>query len=389
MKIKLNDNFSLLSQKYLFSEMRDRVEGYKSNGESRKIISLGIGDVSLPISSFVADEMARAARGMSTKKGFRGYGDTRGDKKLREKIVSRYACRGVELDIDEIFVNDGAKGDLGNINDVLGDNEVVICNPVYPVYFDSAIISGRRVKFVFANVENGFLPTPNQLYKKPYVIYLCSPNNPTGAVFSKDDLQKWVDFALESGSLIVFDAAYESYITDESLPHSIFEMKGAKECAIEVCSLSKMAGFTGIRCGWTVIARGNPIYKLWERRQGAKFNGASYISQKGAIASLSENGMRECRQNIEYYMKNARLMSDFLKRKHVDFVGGVNAPYLWVKCPNKMNSWQFFDFLLNKSQIISTPGVGFGNAGEGYVRFSAFAELNDTLEALSRMDEIL
>lgn len=389
MKIKLNENFTHLSEKYLFSEISDRVERFKASGKGKSVISLGIGDVSLPISRIASLEMARVSLGLGFKSGFHGYADTLGDKDLRRAISSRYAGRKIELGIDEIFINDGAKSDLGGISDVLGEGEALICDPVYPVYLDCAIISGRRVRLLSANEENGFLPTPDGLPDSPFVIYLCSPNNPTGAVFTREALQKWVDFALESGSLIVFDAAYEAYISDKSLPRSIFECEGARGCAVEVGSFSKMAGFTGIRCGWTAIAKENPIRKLWIRRQGAKFNGASYVSQRGALASLSKVGARECQKRIDYYMKNASLLADMLNKKGFSFVGGLNAPYLWVKCPNGMLSWELFDLLLNEAQIVVTPGVGFGAQGEGYIRLSAFADRKSTLEAITRINCIL
>lgn len=386
MKININENFLRLNEKYLFSEINERVNAFKASGAGERIISLGIGDVSRPLAPSVASAMAETSRRMATQEGFKGYGDCCGELALREAISSKYAKRGVGLLPSEIFISDGAKSDLGNINDLLGDNETVICAPVYPVYFDSSVISGRRIRLLESNKENGFLPTPKELEKKPYVIYLCSPNNPSGAVLDRDMLRKWVNFALESGSLIVFDAAYEAYISDPTLPHSIFEIEDAIECAIEVCSFSKSAGFTGVRCGWTAIPSQNPLHKLWKRRQSTKFNGASYVSQMGAFAALSPQGEMENFQNIAYYMENARLLAEFLERKKIFFVGGVNAPYLWFECPKKMSSWQFFDYLLEKAQVVGTPGVGFGTCGEEFFRFSAFASRKDTLEAVGRID---
>lgn len=393
MKIKINENFSRLQKKYLFSEIHDRVEIFKASAKGERIISLGIGDVSLPLSSAVADEMARAAKAMSRSDGFRGYGDTMGDPILRKMIADRYLSRGVLLDSSEIFINDGSKSDLGNINDVLGENDTVIFDPVYPVYLDSTVISGRRAHLVLANRENNFLPLPEDIpkniSKKPLVIYICSPNNPTGAVFTNEMLKDWVDFALESGSLIIFDAAYESYITEPHIPHSIFEIEGAKSCAVEICSFSKSAGFTGVRCGWTAIASANPIKALWVRRQSTKFNGASYISQRGAMAALSKNGAYECTQNVAYYLENAKMIAQALTKKGIFFTGGKNAPYIWMQCPNAMSSWSFFDALLNRAQIVGTPGVGFGNGGEGYFRLSAFNSRENILEAMQRLDTVL
>ena len=393
MKININENFARLQKKYLFSEIHDRVDKFKASGTGDRIISLGIGDVTLPLSHTVADEMARTAKNMSRAEGFRGYGDTAGDPILREAIKKLYLSRGVSLDLNEIFINDGSKSDIGNINDVLGDNDTLIFDPVYPVYLDSSIISGRRVHLILANRENNFLSLPDDVPKsalgKPLVIYICSPNNPTGSVFSKAMLQKWVDFALKSGSLIIFDGAYESYIAEVHLPHSIFEIEGAKECAIEMCSFSKSAGFTGVRCGWTAIARENPIKPLWERRQSTKFNGASYISQRGALAALSPEGASECALNVAYYMKNAQIIAEALTKKGIFFTGGKNAPYIWMQCPCGMSSWGFFDTLLNKAQIVGTPGVGFGNGGEGYFRLTAFNSRENILEAIQRLNTVL
>ena len=389
MKILLNENFNKLEQNYLFSEIARKVEIFKENNPSTKVISLGIGDVTLPIASSVANEMSRAALSLATHKGFIGYGDTQGTKELRSAISMRYATRKIDIVADEIFINDGAKSDLGNLCDIIGNNEVLICDPVYPVYLDSNVISGRKIRFLSANEENSFIPSPKNLENKPFVIYLCSPNNPTGATFTKEKLKEWVDFALWSGSLIIFDAAYESYIMDLSLPHSIFEIEGAKNCAIEVCSFSKFAGFTGIRCGWTAIPRNLPLHNLWKRRQNTKFNGASYISQRGALAALSEQGEKENAQNIEYYMKNAQKIASFLKEKQIFFVGGENAPYLWFKIPTNNSSWEFFDHLLNEAGVVGTPGVGFGTSGEGVFRFSSFALSEDINEALERLNEIV
>lgn len=385
MELKLNENFKKLSENYLFSEISARVGAYRTANPTAEIISLGIGDVTRPLAPSVVSALVGAARNMSDEDAFCGYGDTLGLPSLRLAISERYKSRSISLLPDEIFINDGAKSDLANIQDVLGDNDILITDPVYPVYADASIISGKRIRFLRACEENGFLPSTDGLEKRPFVIYLCSPNNPTGACFSLAELQKWVDFALSSGSLIIFDAAYEAYITEPDLPHSIFEADGAENCAIEICSFSKMSGFTGIRCGWTAIPRANAIHKLWRRRQTTKFNGASYISQTGALAALSPSGEAEGRENIAYYMENALLISKVLKDKGIFFTGGKNAPYLWLKCPFGYSSWQFFDYLLKKSGVIGTPGVGFGKCGEGFFRLSSFASRANVLRAANAL----
>lgn len=400
MRIRVNENFDMLEKNYLFSEISARVAKFKQENPKKRLISLGIGDVTLPLPPTVAEEMARAGKDMGTRDGFRGYGNTQGLPELRRALADRYKTRGVSLREDEIFINDGAKSDLGNLCDVLGENEALICEPVYPVYLDANVISGRRIRFLCASEENSFVPLPDGLPKLPFVIHLCSPNNPTGAVLSRKDMQNWVDFALESGSLIIFDAAYESFIADENAPHSIFEIEGARECAIEVCSFSKMAGFTGVRCGWTVVpcslicesekqGGSRSLNALWKRRQATKFNGASYISQMGALAALSKKGLEECRKNISYYMQNAQVLAALLGEKNIAFSGGENAPYLWLKCPDGARSWQFFDYLLERAGVVGTPGVGFGQAGEGFFRLSAFASHEDTAEAIDRLHNVL
>lgn len=389
MKIELNKNFEKLSENYLFSEIALRVERKKREKNARQIISLGIGDVTNPLAPCVAEKMAHVSKSMGTKNGFCGYGNVGGVFALRRAIIEYYTQRGVELFENEIFISDGAKSDLANLLDLFGDVEVAICDPVYPVYLDSAILSGKRVRLLKATKGNDFLPTPNALPLSPFVIYLCSPNNPTGAVFSKENLKNWVNFALKSGSLIVFDAAYEAYISDENLPHSIFEIDGARECAIEVCSFSKMAGFTGVRCGWTIVPSDSALNKMWARRQATKFNGASYISQMGALAALSPNGLRENKKNIACYMENAKILADFLTKKGIFFCGGKHAPYVWLECPNKMDSWTFFDYLLEHAQIVGTPGVGFGEQGEHYFRLSCFAPKSNIIEATERLKKVL
>lgn len=390
MNIKLNRGFINLKNSYLFSEINARVNEFKREKLERKVISLGIGDVTLPLAPCVASAMVSAAQSLGTRDGFVGYGDTQGLLELREAISERYSSLGARIGADEIFISDGAKSDLGNIFDLFGDVTALICEPTYPVYADAALMSGKRVKIMPCGAENDFLPSPDGLEREPYVIFLCSPNNPTGTVLDKNSLKKWVDFALCSGSLIIFDAAYESFIASGELPRSIYEIDGAENCAIEVCSLSKMAGFTGVRCGWTVVPRscrsgGVSLRSLWARRQSTKFNGASYISQIGALAALSEEGMRQNAENIAYYMENAHLLGKALTESDIEFFGGTHAPYLWFRCPSGLNSWEFFDHLLKNAGIVGTPGVGFGAAGEGFLRFSSFAAREDIIEVATRM----
>ncbi len=396
MRIKVNENFEKLNGGYLFSEISARVRKFCAKNPKTEVISLGIGDVTRPLCRSVSREMALTARELGKAETFYGYGDTRGLLSLREAVAGRYLRLGVAIDTDEIFINDGAKSDLGNLCDILGDNTALICDPVYPVYLDSSVMSGRKTRFLRADESNDFLPSPKGLPGDAFVIYLCSPNNPTGAVFTRDMLKSWVDFALCSGSLIIFDSAYESYIRSEGLPRSIFEIEGANQCAIEVCSLSKSAGFTGARCGWTVVPRdlcasgsekkkSVSLNSLWERRQATKFNGASYISQRGALAALSPVGELENAESIEYYMENARVLREFLLSRGIFAVGGEHAPYLWFKCPNGQSSWQFFDYLLENTAVVGTPGAGFGAAGEGYFRFSSFASRENILAAVERL----
>lgn len=389
MKININKNFEKLNQNYLFHEIALKVNEFMVQNPSKKLISLGIGDVTLPLAPCVSNALSLASQDMANQESFCGYSDFQGIFSLRTNIKKRYDRMGACVELDDIFVNDGAKSDLANLCDIFGKNEVVIFDPVYPVYFDANTIAGQKIRLVPTDEKEGFLPSPSQLKTKPYVIYLCSPNNPTGAVFNREQLKKWVDFARESGSALIFDAAYESYISNDELPHSIFEIEGAREVAIEVCSLSKMAGFTGVRCGWTVIARENPLYPLWKRRQSTKFNGASVISQKGAIAALSIEGEKECKKQISYYMNNAEGLAKTLKSKYIFFTGGSHSPYLWVKCPQNKSSWEFFDLLLKETGIICTPGSGFGESGEGFVRFSAFASHENMQKAIERLDRFL
>lgn len=393
MNIKLNDNFDNIKESYLFSEIAKRVNKYSAEHPEAKIIRLGIGDCTLPLTKTVIDAMHKAVDEMGVKETFRGYPPEYGYDFLREAISKYYASNGVDVAADEIFVSDGAKSDCGNIVDILGDNTILIPDPVYPVYMDSNIMSGRKIELISGNQKNGFLPMPNGLEVKPYVIYICSPNNPTGATYNKEQLGEWIAFAKKSGSLIIFDSAYEAFIKGD-YPHSIYAVEGARECVIEICSFSKMAGFTGTRCSWTVFPKelevnGKSVQKMWARRQATKFNGVPYVIQRAAEAALSPEGVKEAMANIDYYMSNGKLIGELLKEKGVWFSGGVCSPYIWLKCPNNMKSWDFFDMLLEKVQVVGTPGAGFGDEGEGYFRLTSFGSREATIEAIERLKTIL
>ena len=393
MNIKINSNFKNIKETYLFSEIASRVRKYQAENPEKTLIRLGIGDVTLPLAPVVVDAMTTAANEMGKQETFRGYPPESGYEFLKQAIANYYS---VELKLSEIFVSDGAKSDIGNIVDILGSNEIIIPDPVYPVYVDSNLMSGNKITLISGSRENGFLPMPDQIANKSAaVIYLCSPNNPTGATYNREQLKTWVDYALETGSLIIFDSAYEAFIADDELPRSIYEIEGAKECAIEVCSFSKFAGFTGTRCGWTVVPEdlkaddGTSLNKMWFRRQSTKFNGVSYPVQCAAEAALSKEGIRQCRENIEYYKQNAAMISEVLDSKNIYYTGGKNSPYIWLKCPGDMDSWKFFDYLLNEGQIVGTPGEGFGKAGEGYFRLTAFGTHENTMEACNRLRNLL
>lgn len=393
LQIKVNENYFNVKKNYLFSEIAKRVNAYSTANPEAKIVRLGIGDVTLPLSPVVVEAMKKAADEMGNAATFRGYAPEYGYDFLREAIANYYKKFPVDLSAEEIFVSDGAKSDVGNIVDILGDNEILIPDPVYPVYLDSNIMSGRKVSFLKGSQENGFLPLPDGVEEKPYIIYLCSPNNPTGAVYGREGLKKWIDFANKTGSLIIFDSAYEAFISGD-YPHSIYEIEGAKSCAVEICSFSKTAGFTGTRCAWSVFpdeltVGENKLSFLWSRRQATKFNGVPYVVQRAAQAALSDEGQAQCREAIAYYMENAGIIGEVLKEKGIEFTGGENSPYLWLKCPNGMGSWEFFDFLLNNAQVVGTPGAGFGDAGEGYFRLTSFGSRESTLEAADRLRKLL
>lgn len=392
--MKINENYKNLETSYLFSTIAKKVSQFIENNPQKKVIRLGIGDVTRPLCKSVVDAMNKAVDEMGTPEGFRGYGPEQGYEFLKDEIQNYYKKRNVLLKNDEIFISDGAKSDLGNILDLFStDNKVLIPDPVYPVYVDTNIMQGRKIEFLKANEENDFLPMPD-FNTKADIIYLCSPNNPTGAVYNKEQLKKWVNYALKNNAVILFDAAYECFVNDESLPHSIFEIEGAKNCAIEFCSFSKTAGFTGTRCGYTVVSDelifdDMSLNKMWLRRQTTKFNGVPYIVQRGAQAVFSESGQKEIFENINYYKRNAKIIADTLKKHNIYFTGGIHSPYIWLKCPNNMKSWEFFDFLLEKIQVVGTPGAGFGKNGEGFFRLTSFNTYENTLEAMKRLDGIL
>ena len=394
MNIKLNDHFLEVKETYLFSDIAKRVKKFQEDNPDREIIRMGIGDVTLPLPGSVTSAMEEAVKEMSDKDTFHGYPPEYGYAFLREAIAAHYKDIGAPSVTPEIiYVSDGAKSDLGNLPDILGDNPVIIPDPVYPVYVDSNIMNGRKISFASGNEENGFLPLPPSAEgTAPSVIYLCSPNNPTGAVYSYEGLTAWVDFALATGSLIIFDAAYEAFITEDK-PHTIYEIPGAENCAVEVSSFSKFAGFTGVRCGWTVVpdtleVNGVKLSKFWARRQATKFNGVSYVTQKGAAASLSGKGLEDCKANIAYYKRNAAALAEVFTAKGIYFTGGVNSPYIWLKCPGNMGGWEFFDLILGRFGIVGTPGEGFGSNGSGFFRLTAFGSYENTIKACGYFKEL-
>lgn len=387
--MKINENYANLEQSYLFSTIAKKVNEYSAQNPDKKVIKLGIGDVTLPLCKAVTDALHKAVDEMGVQATFRGYGPEQGYDFLRKAVQEYYAKRNVELELDEIFISDGAKSDLGNILDLFSkDNTVLVPDPVYPVYVDTNVMAGRKVVYVDANGENEFLPLPDKNVQAD-IIYICSPNNPTGAAYNKEQLQTWVDYAKSMNAIILFDAAYECFVSDENLPRSIFEIEGAKDCAIEFCSLSKTAGFTGTRCGYTVVPKAlGVLNKMWVRRQTTKFNGVPYIVQRGAEAVFSEEGQKEIRENINYYKENAKVISDTLKSCGIWHVGGKHSPYIWLKCPNDMDSWTFFDYLLENAQVVGTPGAGFGKNGDGYFRLTSFGSKENTAEAMKRFKKL-
>ena len=392
--MKINENYLALKESYLFSDIAKKVAAFAAAHPEAAIIRLGIGDVTLPLVPAVVEALESAAREMGVKETFHGYGPEQGYGFLKDAIRDYYAAKGVSLESDEIFISDGAKSDLGNILDIFStDNTVLVPDPVYPVYVDTNIMAGRRIVYANANEENDFLPMPDASVHAD-IIYICSPNNPTGAVYTKEQLEKWVAYALEQNAVILFDSAYESFVRDDSLPTSIYAVEDAKKCAIEFCSFSKTAGFTGTRCGYTVVPNeleygGVKLNKLWLRRQTTKFNGVPYIIQKGAAAVFTPEGQKQIRANIDYYMENARLVSETLQGMGIWHTGGKNSPYIWLKCPNGMKSWEYFDYLLENAHVVGTPGAGFGVNGEGFFRLTAFNSRENVLEAVKRIQKAL
>ena len=395
----VNENYAVLQDSYLFSQVAHKVADYAASHPETKIIRLGIGDVTLPLAPVVVEAMQKAAAEMGVKESFRGYGPEQGYDFLHEALVKYYAGFGVSLESSEIFISDGAKSDCGNITDLFDDaNVILVPDPVYPVYLDTNIMRGRQIVFMQGSPDNDFLPMPDASVKAD-IIYLCSPNNPTGAAYSRAQLEEWVAYARQQDAVILYDAAYEAFIEDSSLPRSIFTIEGAKECAIELCSLSKTAGFTGTRCGYTVVplelkrktrtGKELSLNKMWLRRQTTKFNGVPYIVQRGAEAVFTPEGQRQCRENLAYYKENARLIGAALDEKGILYYGGKNSPYIWMQCPDNMKSWEFFDYLLEKLGIVGTPGSGFGTRGEGWFRLTAFASREATQEAVERFRKCL
>lgn len=391
---KVNKNFENLVPSYLFAEISKRVNEFTAKNPDKKIIRLGIGDVTLPLAPAVVEAMKKGCDEMGIKETFKGYPDYEGYEFLREAISEYYKSFGVRVSSNEILVNDGAKSDAGNIGDIFSsENTVLVTDPVYPVYVDSNIMAGRKILYADANEKNGFcaMPDPNI---KADIIYLCSPNNPTGSCYTKSQLKEWVNYANENNSMIIYDAAYEAFITEEDVPRSIMEIEGSRTCAIEMCSLSKTAGFTGTRCGYTVIPKelvldGTNIYKLWYRRLSTKFNGVSYPVQCAAKAVFSENGQKQIKENIAYYQENAKIIAKTMDELGIKYTGGINSPYIWLKCPENMGSWEFFDYLINNIYVVGTPGEGFGKNGEGWFRLTSFGDRENTIEAMKRFKSLM
>lgn len=395
MSATINQNYLKLNESYLFAEIARRIREWQSAHPdlSSQLIRMGIGDVTRPLPKTVVDAMVKAAQEMGVAETFRGYGPEQGYDFLKTAIQSYYKKFGVELALDEIFISDGAKSDLGNILDLFDENNtVLVTDPVYPVYVDTNMMSGRKIVYAMSSEENGFLPLPAPEYRAD-IIYLCSPNNPTGAVYDREGLTKWVQFARENNAILLFDAAYECFVTGD-LPHSIYEIPGARDIAIEFCSFSKKAGFTGTRCGYTIVPDtlkrdGASLNKMWLRRQTTKFNGVSYITQRGAEAVFTEAGEREIEENLQYYRDNASIITETMDRLHIYYTGGKNSPYIWLKCPGDMDSWSFFDKLLNEAYVVGTPGAGFGKSGEKFFRLTAFSTHENTREAMARFEKLV
>ena len=395
---KLNENYLNLKQSYLFSEIAHRVAAYQEKNPNKPVIRLGIGDVTRPIGKKVIEKLHEGVDALGSAETFKGYGPEQGYEFLRNAVVDYYAGNGVSIDAGEVFISDGAKSDTGNITDLFAqDNVILIPDPVYPVYVDTNLMNGRNITYIDANADNNFLPMPDKNVHAD-IIYICSPNNPTGAAYNKEQLKEWVDYALANDAILLYDSAYECFITDETLPRSIYAIEGAKKCAIEFCSLSKTAGFTGTRCGYTIVPKDlkfmsstgveMSLNAMWNRRQTTKFNGVSYIVQKGAAEVFSKEGMAECRENIAYYQENARIIASTMEKKGVRYFGGINSPYVWFECPMGMESWEFFDYMLEKIQVVGTPGAGFGENGKYFFRLTAFGTKENTIEAMKRFESL-
>ena len=396
----INENFLKLEKNYLFINIAKKVKAFTEAHPEADIIRMGIGDVTQPIAKCVVEAMKQGADEMGVKETFKGYEDSgAGYDFLKEAVAGYYKSFGVDIPADDIRINDGAKSDCGNIVDIFGDDNVVlITDPAYPVYVDTNLMNGRKVIYADSNEENNFAAMPDENVKCD-IIYLCSPNNPTGSVYTKEQLKVWIDYAKKNNAIIIYDSAYEAFITEKDVPRSIFAVEGAKECAIEMCSLSKTAGFTGMRCGYTVIPHelvvkasdGSEvsIAQLWGRREGSKFNGVSYPVQCAAAAVFTEEGQKQTRANIEYYQNNAKVMASTLDELGIKYTGGKNSPYIWLKCPNNMGSWEFFDYLLENANVVGTPGAGFGKNGEGWFRLTAFGDKDRTVEAMERIKKLL
>lgn len=389
-----NTNYANLKDSYLFYNIAQKTKAYLEANPDKHLFRMGIGDVSLPLCDAVIKALHEAVDDQANKETFNGYMPECGAPFLREAIADYYAEKGVNISADEVFVSSGASDELGDILDLFdrGSSALVI-EPAYPAYVDANVMAGRKIVHLASSEENGFLPEPDESINAD-ILYICSPNNPTGAVFSRNQLQAWVDFANENGSVILFDAAYEAFIEDKTLPHSIFELDGAETCAIEICSLSKTAGFTGTRLGYTVIPKqlirkGMSLNEMWVRNRTTKTNGVSFIIQKGGAAVFTLEGQKQIHDNIQVYKNNARVLMKALDELGIWYTGGKNAPYIWLKCPNGMGSWEFFDYLLNEVQVVGTPGEGFGACGEGYFRFSTFGSPEDTKEAARRLVKLL
>ena len=391
--MKVNPNYTKIKESYLFAEVAARTAKYASAHPEAKIIKMGIGDVTLPLCPAVIEAMHKAVSEMGVKETFEGYGEYRGYDFLCESICRYYKTFGVDIETEEVFVSEGAKSDLGNILDLFdNDNTVLVTDPVYPVYVDTNIMAGRKVIYADATEANDFLPLPDPSVHAD-IIYLCSPNNPTGAAYTKAQLKEWVNYAKKEGAIILLDAAYEAFITDDDVPHSAYEVEGAKDCVIEICSLSKTAGFTGTRCGYTIVPKSlkfaENLNKMWLRRQSTKFNGVSYIIQCGANAVFTPEGQKGVKENIAYYQENAKILMDALDECGIKYFGGKNSPYIWLKCPDNMGSWEFFDKLLEEANVVGTPGEGFGENGKGYLRLTSFSTHENTREAMERLKKLL